>query len=319
MILARLKSLADSTRLRLLAILGDTECTVQELTAILEMGQSRISRHLRILLDAGLVEVRRQGTWSYYRIVSDRKFLDRLWSCLAEEVKALPEVGQDRIRTRTMLELRRRRSQLFFEHNAGRWDQMAGDVLPTVDYRARMLAQIGEVDTLVEVGIGTGSLLPELTNRCRRFIGIDQSAAMLDEARCRMAQEQDARCELRLGEMSHLPLADQSADLVLLNMVLHHAPHPPAVLEEVFRVLGVGGRLVLADLAAHNYDWAREELADQWLGFALSDLRRWLVEAGFDLLREIPLEANAQFAGVLIFLAGKTEYPNNSGLVQQGV
>ncbi len=319
MFLSCLKSLSDATRLRLLSILDDTECTVQELTAILAMGQSRVSRHLKIMLDAGLVEVRRQGTWSYYRIATENELLHQLWPYLKQQIGSLPAARFDKEHTGQILERRRHLSLQFFDQVATSFERLSGEVLPMVEYCSCFLAQIERTGTLVEVGIGTGSLLVKLASLCRQLIGIDQSPAMLEAARERLAREQIRNCELRLGEMSFLPLADGSVDLVVLNMVLHHAPSPPAVLAEVVRVLAADGRILLADLTAHEQDRAREQLADQWLGFAAVDLQRWLRDAGFILTSEIKIDAAEGLAGVLIFAAQKNTEPAPLQGAHQGV
>ena len=276
-----LKALADPCRLRLVAILLRGEFTVQELTAILGMGQSRISRHLKILTESGVLSVKRQGTWSYYRAGGDSPFFAVIRSAVEQGMEALPERERDLTAVAAVLDQRRRRSQEFFDRHARQWDELARTLLPVPDYRAQLLALIPDGATVVEVGIGTGGLLPALAATAGRVIGVDHSPAMLDEAGRRLTQAGIAGIDLRLGEMTHLPLSDRSADCAVLNMVLHHAADPPAVLAEIRRILTQNGTLVLADLARHERETAREQLADQWLGFSEDELTGWLKQAGF--------------------------------------
>lgn len=281
MILDLFKALADSSRLRLVAVLVRGEFTVQELTRILRMGQSRISRHLRILTETGVLTVKRQGTWSYYRAGGDNPLFAAILPFLERELENLPERGSDLAGLAAVLDERRRRSQEFFDRHARQWDSLVRTILPVPDYLEQLLALVPGGTAVLEIGLGTGGLLPGLAARASRVIGVDHSPSMLEEARRRMALAGLAGIELRLGEMGHLPLPDGEVGCAVANMVLHHADDPVAVLREIRRVLTPGGVLVLADLARHEREWVREQLADQWLGFDPEELLTWLATAGF--------------------------------------
>ncbi|MBI5656669.1 MAG: metalloregulator ArsR/SmtB family transcription factor [Geobacter sp.] len=298
-----LKALADPCRLRLVAVLLRGEFTVQELTAILGMGQSRISRHLKILTEAGVLSVKRQGTWSYYRAGGDSPFFAAIRSAVEQGTEALPERGRDLAAVAAVLEERRRKSQEFFDLHARQWDDIARTLLPVSEYRERLLALVPEGATVVEIGLGTGGLLPALAARAKRVIGIDHSPAMLEEARRRLAAAGLGGIELRLGEMTHLPLPDNVAECAVLNMVLHHAADPQAVLAEIRRVLAPGGSLLLVDLARHEREWVREQLADQWLGFEEDELTAWLSAAGFPYVRCERIEGMKGHEAVLVVRA----------------
>mgnify|MGYP001078042885 CR=1 FL=1 len=276
-----LKALADASRLRLTAILLAGEFTVQELCRIMGMGQSRVSRHLKILTEAGILTVKRQGTWSYYRAGGDSLFFGAIRHAFEQQLSTIPERRQDLVAVAAILDERRRRSQEFFDRHARQWDDLARTLLPVPDYLPRLLASVPHGGTVVEVGVGTGGLLADLAARADDVIGVDHSPAMLEEARRRLKGQGVRGIDLRLGEMSHLPLPDASVGCALLNMVLHHAPDPPAVLAEIRRVLVPGGLLLIADLARHERETAREQLADQWLGFDEAELAGWLKGAGF--------------------------------------
>lgn len=297
------KALADPFRLRLVAVLLHGEFTVQELTRIFGMGQSRISHHLKILTEAGLLGVKRQGTWSYYRASGSNRFFESIRPVFEPELVSLPERSGDLAAVAAVLEERRRRSQEFFDRHARQWDDLAASLLPVPAYRQFLLALVPEKAVLLEIGIGTGGLLLELAARAARVIGVDHSLAMLEEARRRLVESNVNGVELRLGEMTHLPLPDASASCALLNMVLHHAPDPPAVLSEIRRVLAPGGLLLIADLARHERETAREQLADQWLGFDEAELSGWLVAAGFGAVHCRRIEGEKGQEAVLLVRA----------------
>jgi SAM-dependent methyltransferase len=294
------KALADPCRLRLAAVLLRGEFTVQELTRIMGMGQSRISRHLKILTEAGVLSVKRQGTWSYYRAGEKNAFFGAIRPAFEREMEQLPERHDDLAALAAVLEERRKRSLEFFDRHARQWDTLARTLLPIPDYQGLLLALVPAVATLLEIGVGTGALLPELAARASEVIGVDHSPAMLDEARRRLAADGLQGVELRLGEMTHLPLVDGGAGCVVANMVLHHAADPLAVLLEMVRVLEPGGTVVLADLARHEREWAREQLADQWLGFEEEELRVWFESAGLEKVEVARVSASPGQEEVLL-------------------
>jgi ubiquinone/menaquinone biosynthesis C-methylase UbiE/DNA-binding MarR family transcriptional regulator len=303
--LQTLKALADSSRLRLLAVVARGEFTVQELTAILETGQSRISHHLKILSAAGLVTVKRQGTWAYYRLDRGNPLLGELWPALEKRLEQLDHAASDRRRLLDVLEMRRRRSQDFFDAHARQWDLLARQVLPVADYQALLLEHLTRCGVLLEVGAGTGRLLAALRRKAERVLVVDHSPAMLEEALARAETEGLDGIDFRLGDMSHLPLTDSEAEWAVLNMVLHHAAQPRVVLCELFRVLENGGGLVIADLQRHDQEWVREKMADQWLGFDVQELEEWLTAAGFEGIRFVTVPGRAGELDVLVGTARK--------------
>jgi len=297
------KALADPCRLRLVAILLTGEFTVQELTWIMKMGQSRISRHLKILTEAGILSVKYQGTWSYYRAEGDAPFFFLIRGAIKKGLEKLPERAADLAASAEVLEARRKRSQAFFDKHACQWDDLAKTLLAIPDYRELLLALVPDDKVVVEVGIGTGGLLPALVAKSTRVIGVDHSTSMLDETRRRLGQIGVSGIDLRLGDMNHLPMPDKSVGCAILNMVLHHAAAPPSVLAEVRRILMPGGILVLADLARHEHEWARERLADQWLGFETGELEAWLSAAGFVDIRCGKVSGTVEQQQVLVLRA----------------
>jgi len=297
------KALADITRLRLIAVLAKGEFTVQELTGILDMGQSRVSRHLKILTDAGILSVKRQGTWAYYRLKGDNRLFFEILPAMEAFQETLENRDRDLQRVSEVLDARRRRSLEFFDRHARQWDDFSRNLLFVPSYFDVLLDQIPACRVAAEVGVGTGKILAGLSGKAPTVIGVDHSPAMLEEARSRVRQENLAGIEFRLGEMSHLPIGDGDVDCLLLNMVLHHAAQPQRVFQEARRVLVPGGRLVIADLQRHDQDWVREKLADQWLGFERNELEGWLAEAGFSCVRFVPVAAAAGQQAVFILIA----------------
>ena len=298
-----LKALADPCRLRLTAVLLAGEFTVQELTGIMAMGQSRISRHLKILTEAGVLSVKRQGTWSYFRVGEANSFFSAIRVAFEREMATLPERQRDLNAVAATFEERRRRSQEFFDQHARQWDDLARTLLPVPEYRQRLLELVPQGGTVLEIGVGTGGLLTDLAARAARVIGVDHSPAMLEEAGRTVADNGLANIDLRLGEMTHLPLPNAAVGSVVANMVLHHAADPAAVLVEFRRVLAPGGTLLLADLARHERELARNQLADQWLGFEEMELESWLTAAGFASVQSERIDAGSGQESVLIVRA----------------
>lgn len=302
-----LKALCDPSRLRLTAVLLSGEFTVQELTRIMGMGQSRISRHLKILTEAGVLNVKRQGTWSYFRVGEGSRFFCAIRPAIEREMDTLPERGRDLASVAAVLDERRQRSQQFFDQNARQWDDLARTLLPVPEYRQRLLELVPEGIAVLEIGVGTGGLLTELAERTTQVIGVDHSPAMLEEARRRLTDTGVSGVELRLGEMSHLPLPDASVGCVVVNMVLHHAAAPQSVLVEIRRVLAPDGVVLIADLARHERESARERLADQWLGFDELEIKEWLEAADFPVVSVSRIDAATAGQESVLLIKAETE------------
>jgi len=280
-----LKLLADETRLRLLRILRQGDFTVQDLTQILRMGQSRISRHLLLMSEAGLLKVEKQGTWRYYRLAPVNRAFQELWPVVEGHLPVITGYDEDSAGIHRVMAARRKRSQEFFDRHARDWDVLHVELLNLPDYQETLLAMLPPGGLMVEIGAGSGRLLPMLAGKADHLVGLDQSPAMVALARETVARHglRD-RVEIRLAEMSFLPFPMTSVQAVVMNQVLHHAEQPGEVLREVQRVLVHDGLLVLADLTRHELDWARDRLADQWLGFRRKELEAWLDEAGMRIV-----------------------------------
>lgn len=284
-----LKALADPGRLLLARLLLEGAFNVTELTDILDARQSTVSRHVRILVDAGLVQGRREGRQVFYAWASELGPTARdMKGWVADHAPSLPESARRRLAV--AWERRRDRTTAFFAtvdatDSAAAW-------LGSPDCLPELVRGVPSGATVADVGTGTGRLLPDLRARTARVIGVDASPEMLDQARRRLASHDIADVDLRLGDMAHLPLQDAEVDAVVVNMALHHVPEPVMVLRELHRVLGPDGVLLIGDFLPHDEEWMREKLADQWLGFAPSDLSFWLSAAGFGDVSITPLPSD---------------------------
>ncbi|MDA0336500.1 MAG: metalloregulator ArsR/SmtB family transcription factor [bacterium] len=277
------KALADETRLRLLRLLSRSPLNVNEVIDILRMGQSRISRHLRILAEAGLVTRRREGTWIYYERSPDPqdKLVADVLHLGSDHERALPHFEADMQRMEAAIERRRQQTRSFFDSRRD-GDELRHQSLDGAHYRQVALSLLPEhCDTILDLGTGSGLLLPALLARADKVIAVDASATMLELARASAGADGD-RCEFRLGDLEHLPVRDGEADAVMACMVLHHVSTPSVALAEAWRALGDGGNLAIVDLARHE-DESLRELADLWLGFQPAEMRRWLKMSGFEV------------------------------------
>jgi len=273
------KALDDETRLRLVNVLMRHELAVNEIVAVLGLKQSRISRHLKILSDAGLAVARRDGQWVFYRAVDDgpaREFLDAVAPLMdGEEVLAADVRLADETVIRRAEDMAR-----FFDQLAEDWERMRREALGDFPLADEVLARLpGRCDVAVDLGCGPGELLERMRSFCDRAIGVDYSQAMLDLARKRLGE--DEAVSLRLGDLEHLPLGDGEADCAVMSLVLHHLPKPAQGLAEVGRILAPGGVFVVVDFIRHDQEAMRSRYGDRWLGFDAGDIRRWLREAGF--------------------------------------
>jgi ArsR family transcriptional regulator len=279
------KALADETRLRLLNVLYRHELNVNELVLILEMGQSRISRHLKILSASGLLVWRREGLWVFYSVPREgpaREYVDAMLPFIEGD----PALGPDLDMAASMLEERAHKTRQFFNTIAEDWDKLSREVLGGFDLAravARHMPETPGCGVAADLGCGTGNVLHAMLEKTKNVIGVDGSPRMLELARRRFADEA-GRVSLRIGDLSHLPLRDGEAEFASLNMVLHHLPSPVEVLAEIRRVLTPAGLLLITDFNSHSDESMRSEYGDHWLGFDRETLHAHLGRAGFHLV-----------------------------------
>ncbi len=277
-----LRAAGESTRLRLLALCAHGELTVTELTQILGQSQPRVSRHLKVLCEAGLLERYQECTWVFYRLAEPQK-----GGQLAETLVALlptgdPTLELDRERLEAVKRARAERAARYFRDNAGRWDEIRALYVPESEVEAALNELLGDhpMRDLLDVGTGTGRVLELLAPQLEHGVGIDLSHEMLEIARVRLEQAGLRHCQVRHGDMYSLPFASGSFDAVVFHMVLHYADNPAGALAEAARVLCSGGRLVMVDFAPHDQEFLREAHAHRRLGFSEPEVASWCRSVG---------------------------------------
>jgi len=283
------KTLSDPTRMRILRLLEEEELMVQELMEVLGMAQSRVSRHLAILREAGLLRDRRDGTYVFYRLSPPPEGAWRDgWALVRRILAKDPTAERDRTLLRRVLDARSARARSFFDAVGPEWDALR-KVFDDDALRARAIGRLVTPGLRVaDIGTGTGILACELARLGLDVVGIDSSTRMLDAARAKLADESfppGGRIELRRGEADDIPLADAEMDAVFAHMVLHYVPSPAEVVREMARVLRPGGALVVVDFVLHQHEWMREELGVLWLGFSRDEVQQAFSDAGLPDMR----------------------------------
>lgn len=278
-ILKTLRAAADPTRLRILLLLGEEELSVAELQEILTLGQSTISSHLAQLKQAGLVEDRRAGKSSLYRLLPNAGD-GVLTALLALAEKEVPEAGSDQSAMRRVVRKRQERMRTFFDAMAGR---LGKDYVPGKSWKSVVLALLRLLPPMeiADLGAGDGNFSFLLATSARTVIAVDSSEKMLEVARDHAARTGIQNIDLRHGDMEEIPIHAAAVDLAFFSQSLHHALHPARALAEAHRILRPGGRIVVLDLAKHRFEEARELYADEWLGFGEAELEQMLADAGF--------------------------------------
>lgn len=277
-LLDALRAAAEPTRLRILGILAQCELTVTEITQVLGQSQPRVSRHLRLLCDAGLLDRVPEGSWVFYRLADSETARTIVGLLGAND----PALSDDRSRLAGVQQARQEAADAYFQQHAHHWDVIRSLHVPEEQVEQAIVALLGSapVGDLLDIGTGTGRMLTLLGPRAARGIGIDRSHEMLALARASLAAPALRHIQLRHGDMYHLPVPQRSTDLVVLHQVLHFADDPVAVFRETARVLRPGGRLLLVDFAPHTEESLRESSAHRRLGFATEDIAHWCAAAG---------------------------------------
>ena len=301
-LLDALKAIAEPTRLRLLALLARAELTVTEITQVLKQSQPRVSRHLKLMVEAGLLRRFPEGTWVFYRLAEDGEA-----ARLAKAVTALMEAGdpvlaEDAARLETIRKARAEEAAAYFAANAAQWNETRALYLPEEAIEQAMSEMLGPrpIGTLLDLGTGTGRILEVLGPRAERAIGIDTSHEMLGIARANLERAGLRHAQVRYGNLLRLDpgalgLAPQG-DVVVLHHVLHFFEHPQEAVVQAARLLSPGGRMLIADFAPHALEQLRESHAHRRLGFADREVAAWAEAAGLTLAeaRDLPPAGSAQ-------------------------
>ena len=306
-IIRQFKALSDPTRLRLIHILNRYELNVNEIVSIVDMIQSGVSRHLKILLESGLVNSRKQGSYIYYsanQTQENNALIDYVCSFARKE----QILTQDLQKARQSIEIRKDRTRRFFSTMAPQWDRLKKEVLGELDLNSIIRNEIQGATITADLGCGTGEMLADLSqsmdfNREYRLIGVDSSPEMLEQARIRLSSAPGI--ELRLGELENLPMRDQEVDGVILSMVLFHIIEPIKAIHEVARVLKPGGRFLLADFKRHDNEQIKKIIGGAWLGFSKAQINAWLESAGL-MIHDFHSFKVKHRLSIQLFIAQKT-------------
>ena len=298
-VIAALKAAGETTRLRILALLGEAELTVKDLTAILGQSQPRISRHLKLMSEAGLIDRYPEGAWVFYRL-TERGAVRRLAGDLFASIDRGDAVlSRDRERLAAVKREHAETAQRYFAANAAEWDSIralhvADDAVEKV-MREALGARL--FDSLLDLGTGTGRLLELFQPLYARAVGIDASADMLAVARANLDRAGIANAQVRLGDIHNLPFQRDSFDVVTVHQVLHYLDDPERALAEAARVLRPGGRLLVVDFAPHDLEFLRERHAHRRLGFAREPMQQWIEAPGLDLVSAQDLSVGGKRGG----------------------
>lgn len=307
-----LKAAGEPTRLRLLLLLSAGDLTVTDLTEILGQSQPRISRHLKLLGEAGLIDRYQEGAWAYFRLRGQGGNIALVRAVLSAADGSDPVLERDHGRLKALKQVRSERAQDYFARNAAEWDALRRLHVGEQEVEEALLAALGSapVSRLLDLGTGTGRMLQLLDGLYDEATGVDASRDMLAVARANLDRAGVSRAGVRLGDIFNLPLEAASFDLVTIHQVLHFLQEPEAAVQEASRLLATGGRLAIVDLAPHAVEDLRDEHAHLRLGFSHAQMQAWLDQAGLSLTRVVdltPSTAADRPLTVTIWIATKGE------------
>lgn len=289
---ALLRAAGESTRLRLLALLAQTDLTVTDLIEILGQSQPRISRHLKLLTEAGLLERYQEGAWAYFRLSDHGNGTGFVQSLINNFDPEDTHIARDRERLQIIRKKRAEQASDYFSKNAGEWDKLRSLHIDEESVEAAMLHMVGDrkIGELLDLGTGTGRVLELFSDIYEKAIGIDASRDMLSIARARLDEASLSRVQTRQGDIYMLPTSASSFDLVTIHQVLHFLDDPAGAISEAARALRDNGRLLIVDFAPHALEFLREEHAHIRFGFSEEQMAEWIEASGLELEKVVHLK-----------------------------
>lgn len=281
-----LRAAGETTRLRLLALLSEGEHSVKDLTEILDQSQPRVSRHLKLLADAGLVTRNAEGAWAYYRL-ADSEAAAELGRWLVARLDADDaDRNADQERLAAVRAAQQTQAAAYFAKVADRWDELRRLHVPEAAVEAAILAAMADrtVDLMLDLGTGTGRMLELLQGHYRRAIGLDASREMIAVARAKLTAANIAHAQVRLGDIADLDGGAGRADLIVIHQVLHYFDDPGRAILQARRALRPGGDMLIVDFAPHDFEFLRAEHAHRRLGLSEAQMTGWARTAGLDVV-----------------------------------
>ncbi|MAX26139.1 MAG: ArsR family transcriptional regulator [Phycisphaeraceae bacterium] len=302
-LLGWMDSLADATRIRLLRLLEQQELNVMDLCEIMQLPQSTVSRHLKILSSQNWCHAQRQGTNNLYRMLLDEldPTMRKLWLLAREQTDDWPALHQDELRLKARLQARHADTQAFFANSANDWDQLRHELYGNTFESMAQIALLPSHWTVADLGCGTGHICSSLAKTVAQVIGIDESPAMLKAARQRLTGYDNV--QLKRGDLHAIPIEDQSCDAALLTLVLTYLTQPADVIAQTKRILKPGGKAVIVDILLHDQEDFRRKMGQQNMGYQTVQIQKMMQAAGLTDIRlfELPPEPDAK--GPALFLA----------------
>lgn len=291
-----LKATAEHSRLRILLLLSAGDLSVSDLTHILKQSQPRVSRHLKVMLDARLIGRYQEGSWAYFRL-TEAEPQRSLINMLVERVDGRdPEVERDRERLKDVRSARQTKASDYFAENAARWDALRSLHAPDEAIEAAMLDAVKQkpFQSLLDLGTGTGQILTLFAPHYARAVGVDLSRDMLMMARAKLDAEKITNATVRHGTMLAPPVERGDYDVVTMHQVLHYLDEPELAIREAARALRAGGTLLIADFQSHNLEQLRDEHAHVRLGFSDAQIERWCSANGLDMVQSVAFEPKTE-------------------------
>ncbi|MCP4315987.1 MAG: metalloregulator ArsR/SmtB family transcription factor [Hyphomicrobiales bacterium] len=286
-----LKAAGEPTRLRVLALLFGGDLTVTDLTEILGQSQPRISRHLKLLTEAGLIERFQEGAWAYFRLSGDGRAFVLARHIVDSVSPSDPLLARDAERLRAVKQARAARAQIYFSRNAAGWDELRSLHISDEQVEKALVDMVGDTpfDSMLDLGTGTGRILQLFAPLYRRGIGVDASRDMLAVARTNIDEAGISHASVRHADILNLQLERGTFDLISIHQVLHFLQNPEEAIAEAARMLSPGGRVVIVDFAPHEFEYLRDEHAHLRLGFETDAVSAWLNDAGLTVEQVVEL------------------------------